>query len=69
MNYLRLSLKVCEGCGALWLRGGVKDGVYCQGCTNRLAEFPTPRQKHAGGRKTRLARIAGCAAAAIGGAR
>jgi hypothetical protein len=70
MNYLRMDLKVCEGCGALWLRTEV-GGVYCRGCAQRLSEFPAPRMRHPGGRKRRLARASGCAAAAniTGGAR
>ena len=73
MNYLRLDLKVCEGCGALWLRMGPADGVYCRGCVHHLAQFPAPRSRHAGGRKPGLARISRCAAYAAastnGGAR
>jgi len=40
MNSLRIELKICEGCGVLWLRSGKADGVYCRGCFARLAEFP-----------------------------
>lgn len=80
MNTLRLSLKVCEACGVLWLRGEVSDGVYCRGCAVRLAQFPAPKGRHAGGRKpgsvrstppaSRRARTTGCATAAFaGGAR
>lgn len=43
MNDLRMDLKVCEGCGALWLRAGTTEGVYCRGCAKRLAQFPAPR--------------------------
>jgi hypothetical protein len=70
MNDLRMDLKVCEGCGALWLRAAIVDGVYCRGCAGRLAEYPAPRKRHAGGRK-RLVRISGCSAAVVsfGGAR
>jgi len=50
MNYLRLDLKVCEGCGALWLRAGTKDGVYCRACSHNLISFPAPKGKHEGGR-------------------
>ncbi len=53
MNYLRMDLKVCEGCGALWLRMGGTDGVYCRGCVKKLADFPAPRGRHAGGRRRR----------------
>lgn len=31
MTDLRLDLKVCEGCGALWLRATMGD-VYCRRC-------------------------------------
>jgi hypothetical protein len=40
MNDLRLELKVCEGCGALWVRPTRAPGVYCGGCTRKLSEFP-----------------------------
>jgi len=70
MKYLRLELKVCEGCGALWLRVGSINGTYCSGCSRILAGYPQPKGRHAGGRpRTRLARTAGCAAAHQGGAR
>ena len=70
MNDLRVDLKVCEACGALWLRGGVADGVYCRGCARKLAQFPAPKGRHAGGRKPRLARVTGCASSVFaGGAR
>ncbi|MBB5057224.1 ribosomal protein S27E [Granulicella aggregans] len=42
MNDSRLYLKICEGCGVLWLRTGAADGVYCRGCATTLAEFPKP---------------------------
>lgn len=46
-----VQLKVCEGCGALWLRGR-NQGVYCAGCAHWLAEFPAPRRHTThGGRK------------------
>lgn len=61
MKYLHLELKVCEGCGALWLRTGVKDGAYCARCAATLSVFPAAKGKRAGGRP-RLARAAGCCA-------
>lgn len=45
MGYLRVDLKVCEGCGALWIRNGLDAGVYCRGCAARLKEFPAPRRR------------------------
>lgn len=36
---LKIDLKICESCGALWLR--VTPGtVYCRHCVSVLAEFP-----------------------------
>jgi hypothetical protein len=43
MSYLRMDLKVCEGCGTLWLRACALDGVYCRSCRARLSEFPLAR--------------------------
>ncbi|HEX9202178.1 MAG TPA: hypothetical protein VF865_21650 [Acidobacteriaceae bacterium] len=54
MKYLRLELKVCEGCGVLWLRM-VNGGAYCAACSLQLSNFPAPKGKRAGGRP-RLAR-------------
>jgi hypothetical protein len=62
MKYLHLELKICEGCGALWLRTGITDGVYCTACRKWLDGFPEPTGKRAGGRP-RLARVKGCCAA------
>jgi hypothetical protein len=41
-NEVRVELKYCERCGALWLRecGG---GVYCDNCAPKVAELPPPR--------------------------
>src|SRR5271154_3817459 len=71
VNDLRIDLKVCEGCGVLWLRRVMVEGVYCRGCAGRLAEFPAPRAKHAGGRQRRRVRAVGCTSSVgvAGGAR
>jgi hypothetical protein len=61
MNNLRVYLKICEGCGSLWLRTGEGAGVYCRGCSVRLADFPAP---HAG--KCRNTRVRGCGRPAVG---
>jgi hypothetical protein len=54
MEFLRLELKVCEGCGALWLRAGRIDGVYCSGCSQQLVNFPPAKGRHPGGRPRSL---------------
>jgi len=38
--YMLLNLKVCEGCGSLWLRVQEFNDVYCSVCRERLREFP-----------------------------
>lgn len=48
MNYLRRDLKVCEGCGGLWVRTGEAAGVYCRHCSPRMAELPARRTLRAG---------------------
>ena len=55
MNYLRVDLKVCEGCGALWLRAGIANGVYCKNCVGAIADFPIPKGRRAAS-KTRARR-------------
>jgi hypothetical protein len=54
MSNLRMNLKVCEGCGALWLRSILETRVYCQRCAIKLAEFPAVRARHVQVRKPRL---------------
>ena len=39
---ITVALKVCEACGALWLRARTR-GAYCFTCAHWLAEFPLPR--------------------------
>lgn len=70
MKYVHLELKVCEGCGMLWLRRKQLDGNYCAGCNRRLANYPARPNKRGGGRpRTSTRRNRGCAASTQGGAR
>ena len=45
MNNSNLCLKICEGCGALWLRAESLTGVYCRRCVQVLAEMPEARER------------------------
>jgi hypothetical protein len=57
MKHLSVDLKVCEGCGGLWLRAQSSigpHGVYCRACALRLSEFPAPRGRSRAGRKPKL---------------
>jgi len=51
MKEFRVELKVCEGCGGLWLRArepeAEKRGAYCSSCVQWLAEFPAPKRGQA----------------------
>lgn len=37
MEYLRVQLKVCEGCGGLWFRTDNAENVYGRCCASKLA--------------------------------
>lgn len=50
MKCFSVELKVCEACGALWLRAAGTGFVYCRGCANRLCGFPAPRTGRRGRR-------------------
>jgi hypothetical protein len=69
MNDFRVELKVCEGCGGLWLRAqelkAERQGAYCSSCVQWLAEFPAPKRGRTPGdsqrrrrRRNRAARAA-----------
>lgn len=67
MKYLRVEMKICEGCGALWIRRGVEDGVYCSTCVTHIADLPPATGKRPGGRPAtgrprRRPRVPTCAA-------
>lgn len=36
----QVQLKVCEGCGGLWVKPAALGGVYCDRCYGRLKAFP-----------------------------
>ncbi len=66
MNDLHMELKVCEGCGALWLRAKNTSGVYCRRCTGALAEFPTAKGRRTARSRTGQNPAAGAASPARG---
>ena len=59
MSESHLHLKICEGCGRLWLRNVETFGVYCQRCTLHLAQFPAPRGRRRTGRSHKMNRTCG----------
>ena len=71
MAYQRVNLKVCEGCGTLWIREACRGEVYCRGCTGVLRHFPDPKTRLRVGRKSKDRSACGLAepVQALGGAR
>jgi len=69
MKYLRIELKVCEGCGALFLRSAgpraESQGNYCRSCSNWMSECAAPRVPRPRGARSKAVRTAVC----VGGAR
>jgi len=63
MKYVKMQLKVCEGCGTLWVRS-LLCGVYCKRCALLLSEFPNPESRKRRGRKKRTLREIACFAGA-----
>lgn len=55
MSVVKVQLKVCEGCGTLWVRALV-GGVYCKRCELLLADFPSPQSRKRRGRKAKTLR-------------
>lgn len=55
MEYLRVQLKVCEGCGNLWYRTTSNDGNYGSCCAGKMAQHakaePEQRRTPRGGRR------------------
>lgn len=47
---VRVELKYCEHCGALWIREGGA-GVYCAQCQAKVADFPVAKKRQ---RRTNL---------------
>lgn len=59
MGQIKVELKVCEGCGTLWVRSLVC-GVYCNRCEVLLADFPKPLSRKRRGRRARTVRELAC---------
>lgn len=55
MPYQSVTLKVCEGCGTLWVRRGAAKAVYCRPCTGILEQFPDPTTRLRPGRPKKSA--------------
>lgn len=57
MNHSCLDLKICEGCGRLWLRSHSLADVYCRRCTILFADFPAPHSRRPKGRRCKHTRL------------
>jgi hypothetical protein len=52
MRDIKLELKICEGCGSLWVRHYGQAQPYCAGCKKKLAEYPNRGRKRPRGRRS-----------------
>jgi hypothetical protein len=68
MMYLRVFLKVCEGCGSLWFRAQESVDVYCAGCAARMRALPPGRPGRRYGRRKRHSCVGQCAGTACASA-
>jgi len=50
MSQSCLHLKICEGCGRLWLRNHTVSDIYCRQCKVHFSDFPAPRSRRPKGR-------------------
>ena len=60
MTFESMQLKVCEGCGSLWVRSTFVPDVYCSNCVEVLSDFPRVGIDRRPGRKRlRIAALQG----------
>jgi uncharacterized Zn finger protein (UPF0148 family) len=52
MEYLRVQLKVCEGCGGLWFRTQSAGDVYGPCCAGKLAQHAKAKPEQRRGRRS-----------------
>lgn len=70
MDNNSVQLKVCEGCGALYLRETAeRNGAFCPGCKRRLSAFPAAGKRQRPKWKPRPRPSAVLTPAVAGGAR
>jgi hypothetical protein len=67
MEYLRVQLKVCEGCGNLWFRTQSTEEVYGRCCAGKLAEHAKAKPERRHRRQAKRHQVAMCQAMALGG--
>jgi hypothetical protein len=67
MEFLRVQLKVCEGCGGLWFRTQSKGDVYGRCCASKLAQHAKARPDQHSGRRMKRHRLAASTLVTIGG--
>ncbi|HUO13626.1 MAG TPA: hypothetical protein VMX38_01470 [Verrucomicrobiae bacterium] len=47
-SIVRVELKYCERCGALWVRECGAGVMYCEKCQGEVAELPIPTRRKPG---------------------
>jgi predicted amidophosphoribosyltransferase len=51
MHFQAMELKICEGCGNLWVRRAAGLDVYCKRCASKFAHYPLAGADRRAGRK------------------
>lgn len=54
MHFEAMELKICEGCGSLWVRCAALMNVYCGPCAGKFAQFPRANAERRSGRKRKV---------------
>jgi hypothetical protein len=57
MEYLRVQLKVCEGCGGLWFRTQSAEDVYGRCCAGKLAQHAKAKPEQRSRRRAKQHRV------------
>jgi hypothetical protein len=68
MEYLRVQLKVCEGCGGLWYRTQ-SESVYGRCCAGKVAQHAKAKPERRRGREASRHPMAMSQAVVMGGAK
>lgn len=58
MHFESMELKICEGCGNIWIRQAARLTVYCGRCESKLADFPLVGAAGRPGRKRKSVHLA-----------
>jgi hypothetical protein len=67
MEYVRVQLKVCEGCGGLWFRTQSAEDVYGRCCAGKLAQHARAKREQRQERRAKRHQMSLLQAVVMGG--